>query len=275
MHNAVKAGVNFFDTSPYYGRGRSETVLGKALHGLPRDSFVVSSKVGRYDTDKFDFSAERVTKSVDESLARLGLEYLDVVQCHDVEFGDLHQVATETIPALLRLKETGKVRAIGVTGYPVEIFPYLVAATPPNSVDVILSYCNYCLQNDRLQAILEAMRRENVGVINASALSMGLLTKRGPPDWHPAPPSLREKARQASDFCEERGTPLASVALRWALDADPGQIVSTLVGIKDTETLSMNLDIMKQAVDNEMIAGVKGIFGDALNQRWNSGKYLA
>lgn len=96
VHRAFALGVNFFDTSPYYGATRSETMLGKCLQGLPRDQIVVCSKVGRYGPEiaDFDFSADRVTRSVHESLERMQLEYLDVVHCHDVEFGDLNQVST-------------------------------------------------------------------------------------------------------------------------------------------------------------------------------------
>lgn len=79
----------------YYGGTLSEQVLGKALKTIPlaREKYVVSSKCGRY-IDGFDFSADRVTKSVDESLKRLNLDYIDILQCHDIEFGSLDQVSS-------------------------------------------------------------------------------------------------------------------------------------------------------------------------------------
>ncbi|KAJ8460650.1 hypothetical protein OPV22_033576 [Ensete ventricosum] len=113
---ALQHGIDFFDTSPYYGGTVSETVLGNCLHELnvPREEIVVSNKCGRY-IDGFDFSAERMTRSIDESLARLKLDYVDILHCHDIEFGSLDQIANETIPALQRIREVGKARFIGIT----------------------------------------------------------------------------------------------------------------------------------------------------------------
>ncbi|KAI4964863.1 hypothetical protein ZWY2020_058093 [Hordeum vulgare] len=97
VRRALDLGINFFDTSPYYGGTVSESVLGDCLRfaGVPRDSFVVATKCGRYK-EGFDFSAARVTRSVDESLARLGLDYVDILHCHDIEFTNLDQLACRT-----------------------------------------------------------------------------------------------------------------------------------------------------------------------------------
>lgn len=128
VHAAFAAGINFFDTSPYYGELRSEKVLGRALQGLPREKLVLSTKVGRYGPEQqhFDFSAARVTASVQESLQRLQTDYIDIIQCHDIEFGDLDQVVTETLPALVKLRDQGIVRHIGITGLPLGIFSYVL-----------------------------------------------------------------------------------------------------------------------------------------------------
>jgi L-galactose dehydrogenase len=164
VHRAFSLGINLFDTSPYYGATRSETMLGKCLQGLPRDQIIVSTKVGRYGPEQkdFDFSAARVTASVAESLARLQLDYVDVVHCHDVEFGDLQQVLTEALPALRRLQREGKVRHVGVSGLPFKVFREVLSAAPAAAgtgegaeegssscpVDVVLSYCHFAL-NDK------------------------------------------------------------------------------------------------------------------------------
>lgn len=266
---AVKLGLNFFDVSPYYGRTRAETVLGKALRQLPRKSFVLSTKVGRYDKESFDFTAERVTRSVDESMQRLGVSYIDVVQCHDIEFGDLDQVARETIPALKQLKDSGRIGAIGITGYPLEVFPYVLSVVEPGSVDVVLSYCNYCLQNDRLKLVADGLKRQGVGLINASALSMGLLTAGGGPDWHPADAETKSVARRASRVCEERGSDLATVAMQFALGAD--WVASTLVGIGSVEMLRKNVGILGGERNLELEREVYEAFGPVRNRRWSSG----
>lgn len=270
---AVKLGVNFFDVSPYYGNTRAETVLGKALRQLPRDSFVLSTKVGRYGLNDFDFSAERVTASVNESMERLGVDVIDIIQCHDIEFGDLDQVCRETIPALVKLRESGKVRAVGITGYPLEIFPYVHSCAPPGSVDAILSYCNYNLQNDRLDMLLPAMKRNGVGVINASALCMGLLTSYGGPSWHPADAQTKEASRAANELCESRGTDLPTVAINFAHQIDATAVASTLIGIESIDTLKRNIDALEVNVDQSLMSEVKAIFAPVHNRRWPSGPF--
>eukprot|EP00178_Gracilaria_changii_P007697 TRINITY_DN2417_c0_g2_i1.p1 TRINITY_DN2417_c0_g2~~TRINITY_DN2417_c0_g2_i1.p1 ORF type:complete len:329 (+),score=45.81 TRINITY_DN2417_c0_g2_i1:139-1125(+) len=274
VHQAVKSGVNFFDVSPYYGRTKAETVLGKALRHLSRDSFVISTKVGRYDTDAFDFSPQRVTQSVQDSMSRLGVDYIDIIQCHDIEFVDLDIIVNQTIPALLQLKSAGKVRAIGITGYPLEIFPYVLSATQPGAIDVVLTYCNFCLQNDRLTKILPALRKAGVSVINASPLCMGLLTSRGPPPWHPADAETKAVANSAVEFCKTRGADLATLSLQFALQADESMIVSTLVGIDSVDTLHKNLELIKQPPDAALLKQVYALFEPVRNRRWSSGKFL-
>ncbi|KAI0560062.1 L-galactose dehydrogenase [Gracilaria domingensis] len=271
---AVKQGVNYFDTSPYYGKTKAELVLGKALRQLPRDSFVVSTKVGRYDFDAFDFSPDRVTRSVEQSMSRLGLQFIDIILCHDIEFEDLDVIVHQTIPALLQLKEAGKVRAIGITGYPLEIFTYVLSAVPPGTIDLVLTYCNYCLQNDRLSDILSALRKANITVICASPLSMGLLTSRGPPPWHPADAQIKSIAKSAAEYCEKRGADLPTLALQFALQADHDVVASTLVGIDSVDTLHKNLRIIKQPPDEALLKEVRALFDPVRNRRWSSGRFL-
>ena len=226
---AFKRGINFFDTSPFYGDTKSEVALGRAIAHLPRSEIVVATKVGRYGADKFDFSAERVVKSVDESLERLGLEVIDLIQCHDMEFVDLDQIVNETLPALLKLKEQGKVRFVGITGLPLKIFKYVLDRAPKGSVDCVLSYCHYTMLDDSLDELVPYLESKNVGIINASPLCMGLLTRRGPPSWHPAPPAVLEAAKRATAAAEEAGLDIADVALRYSLQNS--KIATTLVGM--------------------------------------------
>src|SRR6185436_8044780 len=134
---ALDCGLNFIDTSPFYGRGMSEVLLGIALRGVPRESYTLCTKLGRYDLQHFDFSAKRVAESVDVSLHRLGTDHLDIVLCHDIEFVPMQQIVDETIPALRRIRDQGKVRFIGFSGYPQKIFRFICEQAP---VDCALSY---------------------------------------------------------------------------------------------------------------------------------------
>ncbi|HEX8628883.1 MAG TPA: aldo/keto reductase, partial [Catenuloplanes sp.] len=170
VRTALDLGVNIIDVSPYYGITRAETVLGRALRGVDRDSYVLATKVGRYGEAEFDFSADRIRRSVDESLTRLGVEHVDLIQCHDIEFGDLDQVVEETIPALLELRAQGKVRFVGVTGYPLSA---LAAVADRTGLDTVLSYCRYSLLDDALADWLPFFGQRGVAVLNASPLAMG------------------------------------------------------------------------------------------------------
>ncbi len=184
-------GINFIDTSPFYGLTKSETVLGKALKGVRRDRYVLATKVGRYGQEMadFDFSAKRVTASVDESLARLGVDHVDFIQAHDIEFGNPEQIVNETIPALRKMQEAGKARFVGVTGLPMKSIRRVVESV---AVDTILSYCHFELNDTTLADHIPLFKRCGVGIINASPLGMGLLSNRGTPEWHPAPKELKE-----------------------------------------------------------------------------------
>lgn len=101
------------------------------------------------------------------------------------------QIVSETIPALQKLKQEGKTRFIGITGLPLDIFTYVLDRVPPGTVDVILSYCHYGVNDSTLLDLLPYLKSKGVGVISASPLAMGLLTEQGPPEWHPASPELK------------------------------------------------------------------------------------
>ncbi|KAM0031694.1 putative L-galactose 1-dehydrogenase [Helianthus debilis subsp. tardiflorus] len=271
---AFRLGINFFDTSPYYGGTLSEKVLGKALKavGVPRNEYIVSTKCGRYK-EGFDFSAERVTKSIDESLERLQMDYVDILQCHDIEFGSLDQIVNETIPALQKLKEAGKIRFIGITGLPLGIFSYVLDRVPPGTVDVILSYCHYSINDTTLEDLIPYLKSKGVGVISASPLAMGLLTESGPPEWHPASPKLKAACQTAAAFCKKKGKDISKLALQYSLCNK--DISTILVGMKSVEQVRLNVaaatELAKGEKDEQTLAEVEEILKPVKNQTWPSG----
>src|ERR1700692_1255754 len=105
VHVALDRGLSFIDTSPFYGRGMSEVLVGLALRDVPRESYLLCTKLGRYDLEHFDFRPRRVNESVDVSLHRLGTDHLDIILCHDIEFVPLQQIVDETIPALRKIQQ--------------------------------------------------------------------------------------------------------------------------------------------------------------------------
>lgn len=275
VQEAFRLGINFFDSSPYYGDTLSEKMLGKALKTLmvPRDQYVVSTKCGRY-AEGFDFSAERVTKSIDESLARLNLDYVDIFQCHDIEFGSLDQIVNETIPALQKLKEMGKIRYIGITGLPLDVFTYVLDRVPPGSVDVILSYCHYSINDTSLEDLLPYLKSKGVGVIAASPLSMGLLTENGPPEWHPAPSEIKSACAAAAAHCKAKGKNISKLSLQYSLKNK--DIASVLVGMNSVQQVRENIAATFEVeegrcIDQELLEEVEAIIRPVKNLTWPSG----
>lgn len=201
VYTAVENGMNFIDVSPYYGHYKAETVLGKALKEIPRDKYYLSTKVGRYGKDgvnTWDYSGKRATESVYESLDRLHIEYIDLINVHDVEFSDMNQVVNETLPALVELKKKGIVGHVGITDLQLENLKWIIDHSEPGTVESVLNFCHYCLNDEKLTDYLDYFESKNIGIINASPLSMGLLSQRGVPAWHPAPPIT---GRSLSESC--------------------------------------------------------------------------
>jgi L-galactose dehydrogenase len=267
VRTALDLGVNLIDVSPYYGATTAETVLGKALHGVRRDSYVLATKVGRYGADTFDFSADRVVASVDESLQRLGTDHIDIIQCHDIEFGSLDQVVEETIPALHALRDTGKVRFVGITGYPLEALTRVTTAAP---VDTVLSYCRYTLLDRALLDAAPGFAARGVAVMNASPLGMGLLSQRGAPAWHPAPPAVRAAAAAAAELCAARGVDIAQVAVRFAVE--PTAFATTIVGSASPANMARNVRWALEPIDPQLLLDLEEVLRPVLGYAWPTGR---
>lgn len=268
VHRAIEMGINLFDTAPYYGRGVSESRLGEALEGR-RDRVVLCTKVGRYDRDLphgFDFSAARVRRSVEESLRRLRTDVIDLYIAHDIEFGPREVILGETLPAMRRLQEEGKVRAVGISGFPLEI---LREVAREGAVDFVLSYCHYDLLNTRMEPVLGPLAEAGVGLINASPLHMGVLTREGPPGWHPAPQEVLQAARAAAEWCAERGGDISELALQFALAYRA--VSSTLVGMRRESDVLANLAALDREPDEEFLAGARRILDAVKDIEWPSG----
>jgi len=267
VHTAIDLGINFIDVSPYYGLTKAETVLGKALKEIPRDAYYLATKLGRYGDAEFDFSASRVVTSVDDSLARLNIDHIDLIQCHDIEFGSLDQIVNETIPAMRKLQEQGKVQFIGITGLPLKIFRYVLDRT---EVDTILSYCHHTLNDTSLKTLIPYLKEKQVGIINASPLGLGLLTNRGAPAWHPASDEIKETCARAAAHCRSKGVDIAQLAIQFALD-NP-DLSTTLVGTANPEHLRQNVEWLETPMNHELLAEVQAILAPIRNETWLYGR---
>lgn len=266
---AIDAGINFIDVSPYYGHYKAETVLGKALKQIPRDKYYLSTKVGRYGEDgknTWDYSAERVTRSVYESMERLSIDFIDIINVHDVEFADLNQIVDETLPALVALKNKGVVGHVGITDLQLENLKWVIEHTPKGTVESVLNFCHYCLNDDKLVDFLDFFEENGVGVISASPFSMGLLTERGVPEWHPAPKPLVEACVKAAEHCKAKGYPIEKLAMQFSIQND--RIASTLFSTTRPENLLKNIEYIKEPADEQLVKEVQEIIGDQKRVSW-------
>jgi aryl-alcohol dehydrogenase-like predicted oxidoreductase len=248
VHAALDAGMNFIDTSPFYGRGMSEVLLGVALRDVPRDRYLLGTKLGRYDLSHFDFSAKRVVESVDVSLHRMGVGHLDICLCHDIEFVDMAQIVEETLPALRKVQQQGKVRFLGISGYPMKIFRYVLDRT---ALDVILSYNHYTLQNTMLADLAPYLKEKGVGIMNAAPFSARLLTNAPLPPWHKATPEVRAVCRRAADHCRARGVDIAQLALQFSI-AHP-DMATCITGSANPERVREWARWAEQPLDQQLL----------------------
>lgn len=271
VHTAVDAGINFIDVSPYYGHYKAETVLGKALKEIPRDRYYLSTKVGRYGKDgvnTWDYSGKRATESVYESMERLHVDYIDLINVHDIEFADLHQVVDETLPALVELREKGVVGHVGITDLQLENLQWVVEHCPEGTVETVLNFCHHCLCDDKLVDYLDFFEERGIGIINASPLSMGLLSERGVPAWHPAPQPLVEACRQAMEHCKQKDYPIERLAMQYAV-SNP-RIASTLFSTTNPQNVLKNVAYAQETVDEELLREVRQIIGRQMRVSWKN-----
>lgn len=271
VFTAIEQGINFIDVSPYYGHYKAETVLGKALRDIPRSSYYLSTKVGRYGKDgvnTWDYSARRAKESVYESMERLHVDYIDLINVHDIEFADLRQVVGETLPALAELRAEGVVGHVGITDLQLENLQWVIDHSEPGVVESVLNFCHHCLCDDRLTDFLDYFESRGIGIINASPLSMGLLSERGVPDWHPAPKPLVEACRKAAAHCKAKGYPIEKLAMQFAV-SNP-RVATTLFSTTRPENVIKNVRFISEPMDETLLEEVRAIIGDQQRVTWRN-----
>jgi len=271
VHYAIDQGINYFDVAPYYGRTLAETRLGEYLKGK-RDKIILTSKACRYDITDFDYSAKRIMRSIEESLKRLRTDHFDLYQIHDVEYGKREQVVGEALPAMFKLRKQGKVRFVGITGYPLTPLKEIAETLGPGTedVDTVLTYCRYNLMDTTMDDILTpVVRQRGIGLINASPLHMRVLTEKGAPNWHPAPEKVFAAAAKVAQLCRERGTTISDLAMQFALAHKDVSI--TLVGMSKVRHVEANIKIVGTEADPDLLAEVLEMIKPVANIYWKEG----
>jgi len=258
---ALELGLNFIDTSPFYGRGMSEVLLGIALRDVPRDQYTLCSKLGRYDVGHFDFSAKRVVESVDVSLHRLGTDHLDIMLCHDIEFVPLQQIVEETLPALRRIQQSGKVRFVGISGYPMKIFDVVSSQV---DLDCILSYNQYTLQNTRLaDDLIPKLKAKKIGIMNGGPFAARLLTNATLPVWFRDPQNVQAAAKEAALYCQKQGVDIAQLALQFSCANQ--DITTTIAGSANPNNIRKWVQWLESPVDTALMKEVISILRPVQN----------
>jgi len=269
VRHAIDHGINIFDTSPFYSR--SEEVLGEALAGGYRDKIILCTKAGRNGPKDFDFSPKAMLASLDRSLKTLATDRVDVWFAHDIEFAsDVESVFTETADAMRRAQLAGKCRFIGMTGYP----PGLLArAIERARLDVVLNYCHFSLTNSQmLSRLLPVADQHGTAVVNASALMMGLFSRKGPPAWHSAPQPFKDACRMVVELCQQRGADAEVLALQYVLRQP--RVPCTLVGMCSVAEVDTNLRALDTTLNAGLLGDVQKLLAPFTDIEWGSGNWL-
>lgn len=267
VHYAIEHGINLFDVAPFYGSGLAEERLGKALKGK-RQNIFLATKCGRYGLEEFDFSYDRILRSIDESLARLQTDYIDVFQLHDIEFVDKQQILEEAIPAIHKVKEMGKARYVGITGLPVR---YLVHIARQVDLDTVLSWGHYNLLEDEINDELVPLSKEKgFGLLNASPLLQRILSDAPLPAWHRSPQEVKQLQPKLIDVCKRYGVNVSEVAIRYALGHP--DIASTIVGIYTMDHITQNLRAVDLQIPDGLLQEIEQLIAPVKNNMWYEGK---
>lgn len=273
VHAALDCGINYFDVAPAYGATRSETVLGKALRGVPRNRYHLSTKVGKYTSadgygnDELDYSESRIRRSLDESSARLGVDYFDIVHLHDIEYqhrSKLEWALDEGYETLRRLKTEGRIGGVSFGIYPIDIWHRILNEL---EIDAMLVHNHYCLNDTKALELLPAAGEKDVAFINASPFASGLLSGRGAPDWHPATEADRKVFAAAAEFCRENGVPIAKLALQFS--ASHPDIPTTLFSSASSASVERNLRWIDEPYEGELIEQVLQILAPVADKQWD------
>lgn len=272
VHAALDAGINTFDVAPAYGATRSETVLGKALEGIARHRYRLSTKVGKYTDpaaygmDTLDYSRRRIRASIDESAARLGTGYFDIIHIHDIEYQDRRHTEwalSEGLDAVHELKREGRIGAVGFGIYPVDLWQRILAGC---DIDAALVHNHHALSDTRLLGLLPLAAARDVGVINASPFASGLLTDRGPADWHPASIADRAVFRQAAELCREHGTSISKLAFQFS--SQNAAIPTTMFSTADAQSVRRNVEWFAEPFDAGLLCQVQAVLAPVVDKDW-------
>jgi L-galactose dehydrogenase len=273
VHAALDAGINYFDVAPAYGGTKSETVLGKALKGVSRSKYFLSTKVGKYTDpnvygkDELDYSAKRIYRSLEESAVRLGTDYFDIIHIHDIEYQNRQHTEwalQEGLETVHQLKKEGRIGNVSFGIYPIDLWQRIFKDYP---IDAALIHNHYCLNDTTLLSLLPVAKEKGIGIINASPFASGLLTDRGPADWHPANADERKIFENAAALCKENGTSISQLALQFSCQHP--EIPTTMFSSANPQSVIRNITWSEEKLDQELLGKVQEVLKPVMNKQWD------
>jgi len=272
IHRALELGINYFDVAPWYTN--SQAIFGSVLSQYDRDKYYIATKVGRYqEKGMFDFSKEKIIKSIHESLKDLRVDYVDVIQIHDPEFATSTNVLLdETLPTLQKMKEEGLVKHIGITGYPLHLIVELIKKSPI-LIETALSYSRATLQDSSLIYFSDYF--ENLGLINGSINALSLLTPAGPAIWHPTDWRTKNICKKVLELCCQQGVSLPRLSMHYT--AQFNCITTSLISTTDVSLLERNIEHYFQPLtvhEQDVLTKIEKILQPIKNCHWENNEVM-
>ena len=254
LHTAYNEGIRYFDTAPYYGAGISEKYFGKFLSSVERNSFVISSKVGRIIENqeiKFDYTREGILRSLEESLERLNLDYIDIALIHDPDDHYL-QALNESFPTLADLKSQGIIKAIGCG---MNQWQMLLDFANNADFDCFLLAGRYTLlDHSAMYSLMPKCLEKNISLILGGPYNSGILASDFKSEstyfYESSPTKVIEKARLIKNVCDKYEVPLKAASLQFGLNHP--SVVSTIPGPSNPNELKENLKMVNITINNDL-----------------------
>lgn len=268
VHAAIDLGITLVDTSPYYGD--AEERLGLALDGR-RDEVLISTKTGRFPGEEFDFSPGRIRSSLERSLRLLRTDHVDIFFLHDIDFVDVDGIISDSLGTLQELKDEGKIRLSGTSGYGLAAADKVIL---DGNVDVVLNFAHGTLLDNSMQARLGASAlQRGVTLMNAAAVALGALTPavehRGDETFM-APREVLTAARAMAAECRRHGANIAFLANQYAIQRSGA--ATTVVGTTRLPHLRDAVEAATSPIDEELLRAVLKHRPNPAANQWDVGR---
>lgn len=267
-----KNGINYFDVAPFYGGGVAEQRLGIGITNIPRDKIFIATKIGRY-TDKeslsgaggyFDFSPSKIEESIKLSMKNIGINHIDLLQCHDIEYVNTKDIL-DILPLLEHYRNIGIINSFGINTYPLDVLCDIINTTNIK-IDSVGTYAQHTIINNTLNDYIPYFESKDIKVINSSPLGMGLLTDKGPPSWHPASKLMLNTVTDIKMLCNNNNNKIEEVSMIYSLNNS--NILTTISGGNSIEEIRNNINFLDSKINDSFFKQINAISSPIKNKLW-------